>query len=125
MCAIWHSPAITGYMLGVLSFTFCFGIFQTEGTGTVELRASGPSQYDYGPDLREKLPLTCSSCGYNPKASCECPICQGSCKAKTSTAGDPPNQQLKKDEALRKRLVKRAQQAQRGTFASVTTVPIC
>ena len=57
-----------------------------------------------------------------PKVDCRCPICQGSCKAKSFAPGESTSKLLVKTEAHRKRLAKRLAAKTRATFAAQTTV---
>jgi hypothetical protein len=86
------------------------------------LRADGDSKYDHAVGIRDKLLLACPECGYNPKVDCRCPICQGSCKAKSFAPGESTSKLLVKTEAQRKRLAKRLAAKTRATFAAQTAV---
>ena len=86
------------------------------------LRADGDSKYDLAEALRDKLAFTCDCCGYNPKVVCCCPICQGSCKAKTFAPAESQSKLAAKTDARRKRLATRVAAKTRATFATQATV---
>jgi hypothetical protein len=68
------------------------------------------------------LNYQCPQCGYDPEVTCECPICNASCKAKIFQPHD--SNKTKKAEAHRKRQAAREKnKLRRITAASYNVIP--
>ena len=76
-----------------------------EGNGSIRLLAKGASDGDLTDIQLDEKMTVCPSCDYDPKATCECKICQASC---TSRSFNPHAQDItERANKLQKRLAKR------------------